>query len=123
MPSNLSITIDDTDFEILKETKSLAIYDVQTQDKQGEFETPDDLIKAATTSLTTQLRKEAQKEGLAPDSYEVEWYLILGKEEDDVNSLVFIEEEDTILSAASEIAQPEVNGSKDFKLYLVGILK
>lgn len=123
MPSNLTITLEDPDFEILKETKSVAIYDVQTQDKQGEFEVPEDLIKSSTPSLTTQLRKEAQNEGISPDSFEVEWYLILGKEEDDVNSLVFIEEEDTIISAATEIASPEVNGVKDYKLFLVGIIK
>ncbi len=122
MPS-LTITLDDSDLDILQATNSLAIYDVQTQEMQGEFEVPEDLIKSSTPSLTSQLKKEAQKEGLAPDSYEIEWYLILGKTEDDVNSLVFIEEEDTILVASTELGETEVNGFKDYKLFLSGVVK
>ena len=120
--ANFNITLDESDFEILKKTKSFTIYNVQNKEKIGDFESPEDLLKSKLSPIASQLNKEAQKEGLMPDHYKLEYYLVLAKDEEESNSLGFIEQEDAILTASSEIQPSEVNGDKtSFKLFLLGV--
>ena len=123
MPSNLIFKLDDPDFQILKETGALQVFDTETQEEVGEFEYPEDLLKSHQPSLNSELQKEAQKEGLDPDTYEIKSFLVLAKDEDDVNEFAFIENEDAILSAAVEVGETEVNGTKEWKLFLLGVLE
>ena len=120
---DFNITLDDSDFNILKESKSLTIYNLQTQEKaEGDFDIPEDLIKTSTGPLSSQLQKEAQNEGIRPESYKIEYFLVLGTEEEEVNSLGYIENEKAVLTAASDMGKAEVNGFKgQYNLFLLGV--
>ncbi|MFA5071169.1 MAG: hypothetical protein WC511_02250 [Candidatus Pacearchaeota archaeon] len=117
------IKLESPDFEVLKETKSLVVYNIAEDEKTGDFETPKDLIKSSLPSLTSEIKKEAQKEGLVPDSYDMVFYLALGKESKDVDELGFIEHENAILTASSDLGKVEVNGFMEYKLFLLGIIE
>lgn len=123
MPSGLSFTLEDADFQILKESKSLQVFDLQTQEKVGEFETPTDLLKSSQPALATKLKKEAQNEGLSPTSYKINFFLVLGKESNDSDELGFIEHEDAIMVASEELSKVEVNGFKEYTLYILAVLE
>lgn len=119
----LYFKLEEADFEILKETGALVVFDTETQEEVGEFDYPEDIIKSHQPSLNSNLQKEAQKEGLDPDSYKIKSFLVLAKNEDDVNDLGFLENEDAILVASVDIGETEVNGSKEWHLYLLGVLE
>ena len=120
--SNLSFQLEDADLQILKETGALQVIDTETQEEVGEFDYPEDQIKTNQPALNSELTKEAQKEGLDPDSYKIKSFLILCKKEEDSNELGFIENEDAILVASVDLGETEVNGSKEWKLFLLGVL-
>ena len=120
--SNLSFQLEDADLQILKETGALQVFDTETQEEVGEFDYPEDQIKTNQPALNSELTKEAQKEGLDPDSYKIKSFLILCKKEEDSNELGFIENEDAILVASVDLGETEVNGSKEWKLFLLGVL-
>lgn len=123
MPTPIfNIKLEDPDFQILKETGALQVFDTETQEEVGEFDYPEDLIKTQQPALNAELQKEAQKEGLDPDSYEIKSFLVLSKNEDDVNELGFLEHEDAILVATTELGGAEVNGTTEWKIYLLGVL-
>lgn len=120
----LFFKLEDPDFEILKKTGALVVFDTETQEEVGEFDYPEDLIKSYQPSLNSNLQKEAQNEGLNPDSYKIKSFLVLAKNEDDVNDLGFLENEDAIIVASVDIGESEVNGAnKEWHLYLLGVLE
>lgn len=119
---NLSFTLLDEDLDILESTKSFTIYDVQTKEKKVDSEIDLEIIKTAMGPLASQIKIEAQKEGLDPDYYKIQYYLVLATEEEEVNSLGYIEHEDAMLTASSELGKAEVNGFKNkYKVYLQGV--
>jgi hypothetical protein len=117
-----NIKLEEPDLEILKETGSLQVFDVETSEETGEFDYPDDLVKSHHPSLNANLQKEAQKEGLNADSYTIKSFLVLAKTEDDVNEYGFLQHEDATLVATVEIGKAEVNGLLDWNIYLLGVL-
>lgn len=123
MPAaNLYFKLEDSDLSILKETGVLQVFDTETQEEVGEFDYPEDVLKTHQPGLNAELQKEAQKEGLNPSSYSIKSFLVLAKEEDDVNEYAFLKNEDAMLSACVDIGTTEVNGLLDWNLYLLGVL-
>jgi hypothetical protein len=120
--ADFTIQLDDGAFEILKETNSLEIFDVETSEETGEFDYPDDIIKTHQKSLNANIHKEAQKEGLDPEKYSIKSFLILAKNEDEANELGMLRNEEASFVACVEVAEAEVNGSKGWNLYLLGAL-
>lgn len=123
MPAaNLYFKLEDSDLSILKETGVLQVFDTETQEEVGEFDYPEDVLKTHQPGLNAELQKEAQKEGLNPSSYSIKSFLVLAKEEDDVNEYAFLKNEEAMLAACVDIGTTEVNGLSDWNLYLLGVL-
>lgn len=121
--ATFDIKLEEPDLIILRETGALVVFDTQTQEETGEFEYPGELLKAYQPKLNANLQKEAQKEGLNPDGYEIDSFLVLAKTERDVNELAFITDDKAVLVATVEIGEAETNGNKDWNLFLLGVLK
>jgi len=119
-PAIFNITLEDSDLEILRETDALEVFNTETSEETGEFEYPAELIKAHQPSLNANLQKEAQKEGLRADSYEIKSFIVLAKDEDSVNEYGFFKHEEATLVATVEMGDAEVNGFVGWKAFLLG---